>query len=276
VSALALERTRLMWTRALWMWLTWSCLLLACGGSDNTTGRPVVLHTVLQADPEIAGEFATETGWTVQLDKAAFSLGALYYFDGEPAFVQGQQRPLWQQLARALGPSVAHAHPGHYLAGMALGQVITPAYADLLAGRVVLPDGDGITGLYRSARLTLAAPTAEPALSLLGGQVAVVQGVARKAQQTVYFKLSASFADVARSVTKGQVEGCAFDEVEVEDDGTVSVTIEPHVWFNLVDFTGVAPGAPAAPTEIAAGETAQIAFALGLVQLSAYHFSYGP
>jgi len=153
--------------------------------------------------------------------------------------------------------------------------VTTPATADLFAGRVVLPDGNGITGLYRSARLTLAAPTSEPARTQLGGQVAVVEGVARKGEQTVYFRLSASFADVARSVTQGQVDGCAFNEAEVEEDGTVTVTVKPHVWFNLVDFTGVAPGTTNAPTEIAVGETPQIAFVLGLVQLSAYHFSYG-
>jgi hypothetical protein len=259
---------------SLWRWIS-VCLLLACACSDTTTGQRVVLHTVVQADAELAGEFPTETGWTVQLSKAVFSVGALYYFDGEPAFVQREQRPLWWRLARALGPRIAHAHPGHYLAGMALGQVTVPAAVDLFAGRVSLPDGDGITGLYRSARMQLAAPTIEPALSLLRGQVAVVEGVARKAEQTVYFKLSASFADVARSVTQGQVDGCVFDEVQVEEDGTVTVGVKPHVWFNLVDFTGVAPGAPEAPTEIAAGETPQIAFALGLVQLSAYHFSYG-
>ncbi|MEY4514515.1 MAG: hypothetical protein RLZZ450_6637 [Pseudomonadota bacterium] len=258
------------------LFVSLSCLLLACAGSDTTTGRPVLLHTAVQADAELAGPFPTETGWTVQLNRAELSIGALYYFDGEPAFVLRQQRPLWQRLARALGPSIAHAHPGHYLAGMALGQVITPQAADLFAGRVVLPDGNGITGLYRSARLTLAAPTNEPARSQLESQVAVVEGVATKGEQTVYFKLSASFGDVARSVSQGQVDGCAFDETEVEEDGTVTLTVKPHVWFNLVDFTGVAQGTATAPTEIAAGETPQIAFALGLVQLSAYHFFYGP
>jgi hypothetical protein len=265
-----------MLIKASWLWLSLCCALCACGGSDTTTGRLVLLHTVLQSDPELTGAFATETGWTVQLDKAVLSLGSLYYFDGEPAFVLRAPAPPWQRLARALGPSLAHAHPGHYLAGMALGQMIVPTSVDLFAGRVVLPDGSGVSGVYRSARLQLSAPTREPALSQLGGQVAVVEGVAKKDDLTVYFQLSASFADVARSVTQGQVDGCPFDEVEVAEDGTVALTVKPHVWFNLVDFTGVAPGTAAAPTEIAAGETPQIAFALGLVQLSAYHFFYGP
>jgi len=263
-----------MTIKALWLRLSLSSALCACGGSDTTTGRQVVLHTAARADPEIAAAFATETGWTVQLSKAALSVGSLYYFDGEPAFVLRAPRPLWQRLARALGPSIAHAHPGHYMAGMALGQMTAPTPVDLLAGKVALPDGIGITGLYRSGRLQLSAPTTAPAPAQLAGQVAVVEGVAKKEEQTVHFRLSASFADVARSVTQGQVDGCPFDEIEVEADGTVTMTVKPHIWFNLVDFTGVAPGAAGAPTEIAAGQTPQIAFALGLVQLSAYHFSY--
>ena len=65
-------------------------------------------------------------------------------------------------------------------------------------------------------------------------------------------------------------------EHEVDADGTVTTTVKPHVWFNLVDFSDVAPGTAEQPTEIARGQTAQIAFALGVVQLSAYHFAYQP
>jgi len=249
------------------------CALSACG-SDTTTGRPVMLRTEVAADPEIRSAFLTATGWSVTLTKAQISLGALYYFDGEPAFVMRDSRSLWQHLAHALGPSIAYAHPGHYIAGMAMGQMTTPAFADLLAGVSALPEGNGISGSYRSARLVWGAPNAEPAITQLGGKVAVVEGSATKAEQTIYFKLSASFEDVARSVTMGHVDGCIFDEAEVDDDGSVRVTVKPHVWFDLVDFAGVAPGSAAAPTDIAATETQQIAFALGLVQLSAYRFSY--
>jgi hypothetical protein len=255
--------------KTLWTLL---CLLLACGGSDSTTGREVLLHTQLRADPAVAGEFLSETGWTIKLSKALVSVGSLYYFDGEPAFVTREPPSLWKRFARLATPSIAHAHPGHYLAGDALGQMITPALGDLLAAGNPLPDGNGVTGLYRSARFKFSAPGA--ALGELAGQVARVQGVAKKADQVIYFELSASYEDVARSVSMGEVDGCVFDEQDVAEDGTVTVTVKPQIWFNLVDFSGVAPGTAAAPTRVPAGDTPQLAFALGVVQLSAYHFSY--
>jgi hypothetical protein len=249
-----------------------SALVAVSCGSDSTSGHPVRLHTALVADPEIDGPFATETGWMVQLDQAAVSLGALYYFDGEPAFVERARRSLLAQFAALFRTPIAHAHPGHYIAGAALGQMVVPAASVLSSEPVELSEGNGLTGLYRSARLVLAADEsdAEP----LAGGVAVLQGRASKDGVTVHFKLSASYADVARSVSKGEVNGCVFDESEVERDGTVTVTVTPHIWLDLVDFADVAPGSAEQPTEIAHGELAQIAFALGVAQLSAYHFSF--
>ncbi|HEY6880041.1 MAG TPA: hypothetical protein VI299_18580 [Polyangiales bacterium] len=259
-----------MWSRALWL-LPW---LLACGGSDTTTGRPIALANAVRAAPEIAGPFATETGWTVQLSKAAVSIGALYYFDGEPAFVRREAPTRW--LASALGLGIARAHPGHYFAGIAVGQMTTPSFADLLADTTMLPAGDGISGAFRSARLQLATAEREPALSMLGGGVAIAEGIARNGTREVFFRVRASFDDVARSVSQGAVDGCVFEEADVEGDGVVTMTVVPHVWFNLVDFTDVAAGSTVAPTELTAGSTAQIAFSLGVAQLSAYRFAFAP
>ena len=75
-------------------------------------------------------------------------------------------------------------------------------------------------------------------------------------------------------MTKGEVDGCVFDTADVQDDGTVTLTFEPKIWFDLVDFSKVDPGTADAPTEIPHGDIAQIGFALGLVQLTAYHFAY--
>lgn len=250
-------------------------LVIACG-SDSTTGRPVALRTEVRAEPSIAQAFTAQTGWTVRLSKATISIAALYYFDGEPAFVTKRSRTLRERLAALSLVPVARAHPGHYLAGNAMGQMTTFASVDLFAGATQLPPGTGVTGSYRSARFAWGTPRAEPALSQLGTKVADVWGVAEKRGQTVHFRLWAELADVARSVRMGAVEGCAFEAAEVEDDGLVTLRVDPRVWFKLVDFAGVAPGSAEAPTEIAAGETAQIAFALGLAQLSAYHFSFTP
>jgi hypothetical protein len=75
-------------------------------------------------------------------------------------------------------------------------------------------------------------------------------------------------------VTRGEVDGCEFKKTDVEEDGTVTLTFKPSIWFDLVDFSKVEPGTKDAPTEIPSGDIAQIGFTLGLVQLTAYNFSY--
>jgi hypothetical protein len=244
-----------------------------CDRASSTSGREVTLRTSLVADAELERTFDTQTGWSVRLSRAAVSLGALYYFEGEPAFVLRGPRSAWQRLAGLLRPSVARAHPGHYTEGDATGQMTEPQAVELSTTRQALADGRGVTGRYRSGRLVLA-EAEDSQVDGLDGHVALAEGVATKDEQTVHFRLAASFADVARSVSKGQVNGCVFEEAEVHGDGAVTVSIKPRVWFNLVDFSDVASGSEGEPTEIAAGETPQLAFALGVVQLSAYRFSF--
>jgi hypothetical protein len=249
-------------------------VLGSCEGGATTSGREVTLHTALVADPELDGWFATESGWSVRLTRAAVSIGALYYFEGEPAFTRRAPDSIWQRFAALLGPSVARAHPGHYLQGRATGEMTEPSAVVLGTTPVALAPGRGITGHYRSGRFVLAEPGADGDSAGLDGNVAIAEGTATKGEQTVHFRLSATFGDVSRSVSEGQVNGCVFDEVEVQGDGGVTVTVEPRVWFNLVDFEDVAAGSEAEPTEVESGETAQLAFALGVVQLSAYRFSF--
>jgi hypothetical protein len=151
---------------------------------------------------------------------------------------------------------------------------------DLFALPADLGVGDGITGTYRSARFVFDPTPVGPAAAELAGHVAVAEGTASLATDggtmVVHFKVAADFADVAKSAANGNIDGCTFEQVRVTDSGTVTLTIRPSVWFNLVDFTGVAPGSADAPTELAAGTTPHTAFALGLAQLSAYRFSFEP
>ena len=255
-----------------------------CGGdtaaADTTSGARVALHTRVDVDPASLGEFTTGFGWKVKLTKAAASLGALYYFDGAPAFVRrdAPRAPAQGALARLFGVGVAHAHPGHYLAGDALGEMLTPTSVDLFGGAQPLADAAGVTGDYRSARFVFGDHPVGPAASALGGHVAVAEGTATKADGStktpIHFTVSADFADVAKSVVDGEVSGCDFTEAHVEGDGTVTLTLRPAIWFELVDFAKVAPGSAAAPTVIPHGDVAQIGFALGLVQLTAYRFAF--
>lgn len=249
--------------------------LVACGGSDTTTGTRISLRTQLVSDLTADHSFVTSSGWAVTLTEAAISTGPLYYFDGEPAFTYRAPSPARQLFdTLTLQAHAALAHPGHYVAGNAKGQQLSPFSVDLLAGAAALPDGDGVSGPFRSATFSFAAPSAGPAVGVLDGDVARARGTATKDGRTVHFLATAALADIEHTAKDGQVTGCVFAAAEVEGDGTVTVTVSPRTWFNLVDFAELPDGTAEAPSELPADSTARIAFALGLTQLSAYHLAF--
>lgn len=246
--------------------------LSGCGG--GTTGRLVELRTTLTTDLGADHRFTTSLGWTLTLTEAAISTGPMYYFDGEPAFTS--VRPgILEQLIEALRPiHVAYAHPGHYVAGNAKGEQLMPYSADLLAGPTELPVGDGVSGSFRSATFSFAAPSAGPVKDLLEDQVVRVAGIATKDGRRVHFLATAALADLEKTAKEGQISGCSFAAREVLHDGTVTITLHPRVWFNLVDFRELEEGTAERPTAFGPESTARIAFALGLTQLSAYTFAF--
>ena len=81
-------------------------------------------------------------------------------------------------------------------------------------------------------------------------------------------------ADLERTAAQGAISGCRFTPAEVSDDGTVTITVRPKIWFDLVDFAPLPEGSPEAPTPLPEDSTARIALALGLGQLSAYSMEY--
>lgn len=260
-----------MRTLRCWLALSLSVWFGACG-SGTTTGHPVTLETEIVADSAIDEGFETQTGWSVEIDTVALSLAALYYFDGEPAFAQREPSSVWQRLAALLGPSLAYAHPGHYVAGMARGEMIEPAALTLTSSPHALGVGQGLSGWLRSGRFAFAASAGDQ--PLLEGAAAYVRGRASKGEQTVHFVLTATLEEIAQNASEAQIGGAVFDEVEVRADGTVTVTVLPQVWLNLVHFDALDPGSAEEPTQVSASDDAQLAFAVGLAQRSAYHFSY--
>jgi hypothetical protein len=250
--------------------------LSACEG-ENTTGRRVDLQTRLVSDLDASHTVTTSMGWTVTLTRAQAATGAFHYYDGDPAFTKRERAGWARSLWAALSPiGTAHAHPGHYIAGNAKGEMLAPFSVDLLAGPTDLPAGDGITGDVRSATFSFAAPSAGPVVEALAGHVAVTEGTATKDAMTIHFALAADLADVERTAKDAEITGCTFDEAHIDAPGTVTVTVKPRVWFNLVDFSAIASGTADAPTVVDTGAIAHVAFALGLAQLSAYEFSYAP
>lgn len=247
-------------------------LLAACSdGSDSTTGQRIELRTAVQ--PKVATEFSTGFGWDVKLEHAAVASAGFYYFDGSPPTAQRAPRrsSITERLA-SLVVGTAWAHPGHYQAGTALGQVLFPEPVLLdLFNEPALPDGDGVTGTYRSARFVIAREA--PGSELLAGHSAVAEGSAVKhdgsSATPIYFRLIADYADITAEVNNGAVDGCVLDEMAVSSDGTVTLSIDPAIWLNLVDFSKLDPGSEDSRTE-----ARDDGFSQGVTQLSAYHFVY--
>lgn len=253
----------------------------ACS-SGETGGARVVLDTRVELAPG-AQAFTTERGWDVSLSRVLISTGPFYYFDGAPPVVQQRERPRfdhtprWPSSLEALGLGQAFAHPGHYKAGDALGQMLESWSIDLLAGAAELPAGDGVTGIYRSASFSFTAPPEGPMAGAMETHAAIAEGVAeRDGQPPIRFVATADLADIERTAADGYIDGCEFSELDVEQTGRVTVQINPKVWFDLVDFAELQPVAGDEPIEFPADSQPRIAFALGLAQLSAYKFSFSP
>ena len=254
-------------------------VLQACGSDGTTGGKRVVLHTKVELRSDALTSFDNGLGWHVTLDHAWISTGAFGYFDGVPPMVTLRTDPPTElgRLAfeRILGVGIAHAHPGHYQAGNALGEMTEPWSVDLLDGPASLADGDGVTGTYRSARFSFGDPPTGPFADVLDGHAAVLEGTAElDGEATRHFRAVADVAELAKVQPQGNIDGCQFDEVAISADGTVTARIDPSVWFDLVDFSELEPGSNDEPSEFVPDTQPRLAFAQGLAQLSAYEFSY--
>jgi len=253
--------------------------LQACSSDGTTSGQRVVLHTRIELKSEELTTFDNGLGWHVTLDKAWIATGAFAYFDGVPPIVAFQSvapsRLGDLALERLLGVGVAHAHPGHYHAGNALGEMTAPSSVDLLGGTTTLADGDGVSGTYRSGRFSFGSPPTGPFAGELGGHAAVLEGRAElDGEATRYFRAVADVEELAVIQPEGHIDGCQFDEVAITADGTVTVRLDPSIWFDLVDFGELEPGSSDEPSEFVPESQPRLAFADGLAQLSAYEFSY--
>jgi hypothetical protein len=124
-------------------------------GNSGTTGQIIALKTRAEVKDDLTQAKTNALGWSITISEAYLSVGPLYYFAGDPVLSQrhmekGMLRYAWATVSDWL-VRPAHAHPGHYIAGAAMGQMLTPTTLDLLGGSVSLADGDGVTGSTNSA-----------------------------------------------------------------------------------------------------------------------------
>lgn len=202
------------------------------GGGDTTTGTRVGF--AVEVAP-VARTFTTKIGWEVTLTKALVATGALYFFDGETLFAR--HAPRARPLDLFLGIRAAHAHPGHYVPGNAMGEMLTPSSVDLLAASATtIGNGQGVSGAFRSGTFTFGAPPAGPLAADMGGKVIVLEGTAKKGPESRTFRAEVAAEELLDQKGKPDVEGCPFSAGDVAGDGTVTVTVDADAWLDQVEF----------------------------------------
>jgi hypothetical protein len=250
------------------------------GGDDGetTTGKRVTFDTVVQRKGELT--FTNDEGWSVTLTRALVSVGPVYYFEGEPIesatdalLAPPAHRGIWER-ASDLIIGTAHAHPGHYVQGEARGEMLTASSVDLVGGPTTLAAGQGVTGLVRSARFSWTSPAEGPFAADLGSFVVVLEGHATKEAEERWFRLEAGRDAVVDSSGEPRVDGCVFDAIEVEGNGTVTITLDPSVWIAGSDFAEAPEGAEGAPEVVPVGTQPFNAFDRGLKKGGGYRFTF--
>jgi hypothetical protein len=275
---------------ALWVVTLASACSSTSDDSSGTTGQSVVLKNRVVIKDDLSRPFTNALGWDITLTEAYLSVGSLYYFSGDPVLSQRssprrQDPSLLKKVGDWLVPS-AYAHPGHYIEGAAMGQMLEPLTVDLLAGAVDLADGEGVTGLVHSAKFTWQSPPKGKLASKLNGQVVLTRGVATKDALSIRFLGQADATEVVDGNDTAEVAGCSFGAeaghvgVDVDGNGLVTLTLVPSVWFNQVDFDYVALDADGAPRPDEEGEIdladtlAWQGFIRGVKKGTAYEFSF--
>ncbi len=237
---------------------------------QTTTGKRIVLHT--EATLGGTAEFTNAFQWTIHIDKALVSTGPFYYFSGAPIVTADNRTP-----TRDLNPFAikhAYAHPGHYVPGETLGEMLESSSFDLVAGVTPLADGDGITGVYRSTQFHWQAPPTGPAAAELGANVVLLEGTAKKDALIKHFRLVGGMADVLDPEALPQVDGCTFTEFDVQSDGKVTAKIWPSIWLDQAEFDDVPDSPDGKPVDVPADNRAAKAFVRGLKKGQAYTFEF--
>lgn len=253
------------------------------GTGDNTTGKRITLKTRMTTGTEGTQGFTSGIGWNVKLSKLYMSTGALYYFDGATIFSRTMPtrpsgpydlRRAVNALDALLGVGTAHAHPGHYIPGTARGEMLTATSVDLAGKDATLAVGNGVTGITRSATFTFAAPATGPFAAELGSHVVVVEGTADKAGAQRIFRAEIDLPELLNAKKEPAIVGCTFQEVDMQADGTVTVTIKPSLWFDQVEFDTIPASTDGKPVLMDPSTLGRKELVLGMLASDGYIFSY--
>ncbi|MDC0712306.1 hypothetical protein POL68_27840 [Stigmatella sp. ncwal1] len=204
---------------------------------------------------------ANEYGWTVTLESVHASMGPVRFFEGRVLLSNWRRGFDWYSLVGG----TASAHPGHYLPGDALAEVLSTGTVDLLATAPTgLGDANAVTGDYGSLELTLPVATGtSDAQGLLNGHAVRVRG-------------EASHTDGRKVRFDGQadlpkpIEGIRFERELGKEAGRARITVELAKWLGRIDFGTVGPSDTGTVQTFPAASQAQNALVRGVEDTSAY------
>lgn len=257
------------------LFLLSSTLLSASFGASctqETTAQKRVSHaTRIVAEDAIEAPIVNAYGWSIVLTRAALSIGSIYYWNGAPAFASATSPEPFQFLRI---PS-AFAHPGHYIPGDAMGQMLTPSSVDLALGEAILPASQGVSGIHRSGRFTFMDNPVGDAVDALDGHVIVIEGTGTKDTMTRIFRAEFDIGDTLDAAGEPRVDGCAFDgEPDVQADGTMTLHILMSVWLDQLELDTVAESQDGQPVLLARDSAPFRALDRGIKKAPAIRFEY--
>jgi len=219
---------------------------VACTAEGSGTGGRSVFFDVAVQPPDYmidGGRFTTDLGWTVELDEAVIALGPVYVWEdaGYAGLARGDDEPdlvaaplAW--IGDLLVPT-AHAGAGHvhFDGGTLRGEFLDQVAFDLLGGEAAtLGTARGIAGDVGSVTIVLDPPSAATLgdTDSLHGFHVWASGRAWRGRELVEFE--GGIAIPAEGVQR-QVDGVTVDG-ELDDDGTLVVSVSPRAWFAQADF----------------------------------------
>lgn len=234
--------------------LFWLALLSACGTGAQRRTFPVEMTLAPMTAPNAQG-------WTVTPESLVASVGPVRFYEGR--VLLSRRAPRFDPFLLLGG--TAWAHPGHYLPGEALGEVLVTVPVDLLAARpTVLGEANAVTGDYGSLELTLPpSPTAEGVAAELQGHSMRLRGTAVHTDgRRVRFDAS---VDLGKAI-----EGIRFERVLGREQGRARITVALDAWLGRIDFTTASPADARGVSTFPADSQAQNALVRGVEDTSAY------
>lgn len=241
------------------MFMLLAALLLAgCDTGQQRRTFPVEVTALPLTGPN-------EKGWTVEPESLRVSMAPVRFFEGR-VLLSERRKPRFDAWA-LLGVGTAWAHPGHYVPGDALGELLKEAVVvDLLAAEpTVLGEANAVTGSYGSLELTLPRTTFEapnPNERLAGESVRLVGTATGPEGQRLRF-------DASVKLNK-PVEGIRFEKELGEEPGRVRIAVDLGKWLGRIDFGTVQAPAEGETASFIEGTQAHNALVRGVEDTSAY------